>query len=35
MLASFLMFIKYIGTACLIGWITAEVIAYFAKDNEF
>jgi len=34
MLASLIMFIKYIGTACLLGWLTAEAIAYFSKDDE-
>jgi hypothetical protein len=34
MLGSLLMFIKYIGTACLIGWILAEVIFRFTKDDK-
>lgn len=33
MIASLLMFIKYIGSACLIGWLTAEAINYFTKDE--
>ena len=34
MLASFLFFLKYIGGACLVGWILAQAIFYFTEDDE-
>ena len=34
MLASLLMFIKYIGTTCVVAYLLAQAIILFTKDDE-
>jgi hypothetical protein len=34
MLASFFMFVKYIGTTCLVAYLLAQAIILFTKDDE-
>jgi hypothetical protein len=33
MLASWIMFIKYIGTTCLIAYLLSLLIIHFTKDD--
>ena len=34
MIDSFLFFLKYIGTTCLVGYLLAQAIILFTKDDE-
>jgi hypothetical protein len=34
MFNSLIMFIKYIGGACLVGYLLAQAIILFTKDDE-